>query len=270
MGSPVASFWSALVYFTRIPGPGRYRYGAEAVRSGSAFAPFVGWSVGAVSAGALVAAGSLFPASVAVLLSMAVAVLITGAIHEDGFADYCDAFGAGGGPERVLAIMRDPRVGTFGLVGTCLLLGLKYAALVEIVGASARAFGSSSWGIVAGVLVAAHALSRSAAVAFMATHDHVRTDPDSRAAAMSSRFGAREIAIAAIGGIVPIAALAITVSVSLLWTALAVAVVAVALGRQFTRKLGGYTGDCLGAVQQCAEAACLLTACAILGGATVF
>ncbi len=78
-----------------------------------------------------------------------VEAVLTGALHEDGFADVCDGFGGGTTPERVLAIMKDSRVGAYGAIGVVLMLGLKWTALAALPVA-----------LLPPVVVAAHSMSR--------------------------------------------------------------------------------------------------------------
>jgi adenosylcobinamide-GDP ribazoletransferase len=111
--------------------------------------PLVGLAVGGIAAGVRAAAGSVMAGAPATVLALASAVLVTGALHEDGLADTADALGARGDRARRLEILRDPRLGTFGVVALGLALLFSYAALVPLpVGRFARA------------VVAAHCLAR--------------------------------------------------------------------------------------------------------------
>jgi len=104
---------AALGYFTRVPIPHAIALDAHDLAGASRYFPLVGVLVGAVGALVYLVALSLFPAGVAVLLSMAATLLLTGALHEDGLADCCDGLGGGMTWEDALRIMRDPRLGAF-------------------------------------------------------------------------------------------------------------------------------------------------------------
>jgi adenosylcobinamide-GDP ribazoletransferase len=186
---------------------------------------------------------------------MAVSMLLTGAFHEDGFADACDGFGGGSSKERVLAIMKDSRIGAFGAIGLILMLGLKWTTLIALPSAA-----------FAQCVVASHMLSRWCAIGLIAVLPYVRADADAKARDFAGRLrGVEWILSGVIGllGLAPLAWLYGRSGAPLDWTALgagACAAVAAALvgGLYVRRRLGGYTGDCLGAVQQLAELGFLL------------
>ena len=171
-------------------------------------------------------------------------VLLTGALHEDGFADVCDGFGGGTSREKVLEIMRDSRIGAFGAIGIVLMLATKYAALISL-----------PFAMVPAVLLAAHPLSRLFSTALIWRLGYARAE--GKAASVAQGMTSVEFAFAFISGVLPVAALVYLGFLA--WQqALAgffVAVLAAAcLTRLFARRIGGYTGDCLGAMQQLTEA----------------
>lgn len=267
-GAPLAlgAFVAAVAFFTRIPRPAAVAWSDEHDRVAAAFAPLVGWIVGLAGAFAFVAAACVLPATVAAVACVAVTAWLTGTMHEDGFADFCDGFGGGRDREHTLAIMRDPRVGSFAATGLALLLIAKVAALAAIaplLGAGAP--GAIGMGV---VIVAGHALSRFVAVSFMHTHVYVRPEADARGRRLSEPMGAGWLAVAAAGGLAPLAALAALGGWALAAAALAVSGgLWLVLASRFERRLGGYTGDCLGAAQQLSEMLFYATVCAVLGAA---
>ncbi|MEK7738018.1 MAG: adenosylcobinamide-GDP ribazoletransferase, partial [Pseudomonadota bacterium] len=181
------------------------------------------------------------PLSLAVVLGMAATILTTGAFHEDGFSDACDGFGGGWEKAQVLAIMKDSRVGIYGAIGIGLLLLAKWNALVEL--ADEDLFIA---------IIAAHAVSRLAATVLIRTLDYVREDEAAKAKPLAHRMDAGELLLAAIFGLMP--------CVFLPWQEALAALVLVVLctwlaARYFVRRIGGYTGDCLGATQQATELA---------------
>lgn len=227
---------TAFAYFTRLPMP-RLPCTPADLAACARHLPLVGWVVGALGAAVLSLAAQRLPMSVAVGLSMAATVLVTGAFHEDGLADCCDGFGGGYTRDDVLRIMRDSRIGAFGAIGLVLVLGLKWQLL------SALPTAQAAW-----LSLGAHAVSRGAALSFLLSHPYARAT--GKAQALTKGFG-------------PGALLWATVSAlpALLWpdwrAGIAVAAVLLGLrlvlGRWFMRRLGGYTGDCLGMAQQLFE-----------------
>ena len=117
-------FFTALQFFTRLPVPRWVGFDAAWLQHATRYFPAVGILVGVVCAIGYWLASLLLPQVVAVLLSTAAGIYLTGAFHEDGFADVCDGFGGGMQASRVLEIMRDSRVGAYGAIGIVLLLGL--------------------------------------------------------------------------------------------------------------------------------------------------
>ena len=241
---------TAVMFYTRLPCPAWVSHDAELLNRATVYFPLIGWLVGAVAAGVYWSAAQLWPPVIAVLLSTAASVLLTGAFHEDGLADVCDGFGGGWTRARILDIMKDSRVGTYGLVGLGLALGTKMAAL------SGAAAGPGRWGLSVPVLLAvAHPLSRLTALLFVRTLPYAREDlNDGKAKPVAQSMPNGRLAVAALLGLAPLLALAAWQrQPTLLLVLLPLLVLHVVLGRWFRRWLGGYTGDCLGATQQLAE-----------------
>ena len=207
-----------------------------------AWYPLVGALVGAFAGIVFCLACLVFPVALAVVLATAATLLVTGALHEDGFADTCDGLGGGATRERALEIMRDPRLGTYGAAGLGLVLAAKVLALaaapVEVI----------PW-----LLAAGHAASRASMALALASGTYARKAGIAAPLAEASPARGR-IAFALLIGL--------AVSGTLLVEAPPLALLAglggLALGhllmrRAYERKLAGYTGDCLGAVQQASE-----------------
>ncbi|WP_046246108.1 adenosylcobinamide-GDP ribazoletransferase [Hymenobacter terrenus] len=242
---------TAVMFYTRLPCPRWVGHEAEQLNRATVYFPLIGWLVGAVTAGVYWCAALLWPPPVAVLLSTGAGVLLTGAFHEDGLADVCDGFGGGWTRTRILDIMKDSRVGTYGLVGLGLVMAIKVAALS---GAAATPFGSSF--TVPVLLVVAHPLSRFTALTFVRTLPYARADlDDGKAKPVAQSMPNRRLAAAALLGLAPLVTLAMwQQQLALLWVLLPLLILQIMLGRWFNKWLGGYTGDCLGATQQLAEA----------------
>jgi len=246
-------FFAAAGLLTRIPFIRRSRFDDEIPadgligRAARAF-PFVGLAIGLVAglAYALFAAIGL-PDVIAAIIALAVGALVTGALHEDGLADTADGFGGGQSRDDKLSIMRDSRIGAYGVIALVLVLGAKLGALVDL----------DHIGLVLASLMAAGATSRALLPAMMRWVEPARVDGLSVAAG-------RPPASAVFMGL----GLALLLSLILLnWTGLIALIIATigACGMAFLarRQIGGQTGDVLGATQQVAELLFLLTVAAI-------
>jgi adenosylcobinamide-GDP ribazoletransferase len=213
--------------------------------------------VGAFGAAVLWAASRLWSAPVAVVLSMVATVWLTGAFHEDGLADTCDALGGSASRERALAIMKDSRIGAYGAIGLVLVLGLKAAALAAMPLALALP-----------ALVLAHTASRTATVLAMRVLPYAGDVEHAKAKPLARSVGSAEAGWALAWLALLCAALLMgdAMDARRLAAALAgTAAAATACALWLRRRLGGYTGDGLGATQQFGELAALLGASMALG-----
>ena len=238
-------FFAALRFFTRLPVPTWVGHSQDQLDHAARYFPLVGVIVGAIGAGVSEAAALMLPVSIAVLLGMAATILATGAFHEDGFSDSCDGFGGGWEKRQVLTIMKDSRVGSYGAIGVALLLLAKFNALTEL----NAAFAPSVFVL---ALIAGHSLSRLAATALIHALDYVREDPTAKSKPLATRMGRGELAVAAVFGLAPCVLLP-TLQVLIALGSLMLTTWFAA--RYFVKRIGGYTGDCLGATQQLAELA---------------
>ena len=247
-------FFIALQFFTRLPIPRWVGFEAGWLHHAARYFPLVGIVVAAIAGAVYALAAWLWPAPVAALLATAAGIYATGAFHEDGFADMCDGFGGGLTRERVLEIMKDSRIGAYGAIGIGCLLALKCAVLAMLAPAAAI-----------GALFLAHPVSRLAACALIWRLDYARDE--GKAKPLAQEMTTAEFAIAALGAALPAALLGLGGWLpwsALLGGALAAALAALWLARKCVRRLGGYTGDCLGAVQQLTEVVLYLAVLAAL------
>jgi len=245
-------FFGAVRFFTRLPVPGWVGHSAEALNHSAKYFPAVGLLVGGIGALVYLAALQLWPQPVAVLLSMAATLYATGAFHEDGLADTVDGLGGGWDKARILEIMKDSRVGSYGVVATVLALLGKFSLLAAL-----------DTALVAPALLAGHALSRFCAITLLWRMDYVREDQLSKAKPLATRLSAGALFFALL--FVAAALFWLPASRALAGSLLA-AFVTLWLAAKFRRWLGGYTGDCLGATQQLAEIAFYLGLLAHFGG----
>jgi adenosylcobinamide-GDP ribazoletransferase len=232
-------FFGAIRFFTRLPVPAWVGHSAEALNRSARYFPAVGLIVGGIGALVYLAAGLIWPQPVAVLLSMAATLYATGAFHEDGLADTVDGLGGGWDKARILEIMKDSRVGSYGVVAMVLALLGKFTLLSALDGA-----------LVPFALLAGHALSRFCATVLLATMDYVREDLQSKAKPLATRLSGGGMVVALAFALLAVAFL--PPAKALAGCALA-ALATVWLAAKFRRWMGGYTGDCLGATQQVSE-----------------
>ena len=235
----------AFIFYSRIPLPSSW-FSAKTSHCSRYFS-LVGWLVGGVSVGIWLLAQMMFSDSsgtlsevslpIAILLGMIASVLITGALHEDGFADTCDGFGGGWSPEERLRIMKDSRIGTYGALGLVFLLLLKFFVLLQIETA-----------ILPWAWFAGNTLSRFVSISQLRFLAYVQDAAKSKSGPMIE-FSGVDLIVNAVFGLLPLLFIGNQVWVALL----AVAIAWWFLLMYFKRKLGGVTGDCLGATQQLSE-----------------
>jgi adenosylcobinamide-GDP ribazoletransferase len=263
MQRQIVLFLVATQFLTRLPTPVWESFQPSWLSQSARYFPLVGVLVGGINVGTWWLLGHWLPPAVTVGLMLAVSLLVTGAFHEDGFADTCDGFGGGTTQDRVLAIMKDSRIGAYGAIALCVMLGLKWATYVAI---PAAAFPV--------VVIGAHMFSRWCACGLIWRLRYVRGDEDAKARPLADSIGGRDLALSGALGALAVApcAFAGRLIPNAVFPALAAAVGAsaittVVVALYFRKRIGGYTGDCLGAVQQLAELAFLLAALAVVGSA---
>lgn len=238
-------FFLALSFYTRLPCPKALDY--QRLPQASVFLPAVGWLVGGLSAAAFYLADTVWPQTTAAIVAVVAGIFLTGAFHEDGFADVCDGFGGGYGKQRILEIMKDSAIGVYGALGLMLLILLKISLL-----------GSMPSRAVPWVLLAGHSISRLMPLLLMRRYHYAREE-NSKGGAAAYRPSLADLFFAA-GIALPPFLLLPALS---LWALLAVLIASLWLGGYFNRHIGGYTGDCLGACQQVAETVFYLSVSAL-------
>ena len=191
------------------------------------------------------------PAAVAVPVALGSMVLVTGGLHEDGLADLCDGFGGGHTKEDILRIMRDSRIGAYGVLGLIFIIGIKWASLAVVAEASLSA---AVWAVIGSA-----ALSRGLLPPIMHHVPHAREDGLSVAAGQPGFAHA----MTALGVGILAALVAFGFWFGLLLTVISLAVV-IGLIAWTSRWLGGQTGDVLGASQQAVETVIFVLAAAAL------
>lgn len=243
-------FFTALMFYTRIPCPKNIDHDPEYLNKASRYFPLIGWIVGGLSFLVFIFFKELFTVPLAVVFSIVASVLVTGGFHEDGFADVCDGFGGGWTKEKILLIMKDSAIGAYGALGLILILSLKILVIMGLV-AQIELIENASW-LLFLVFISGHALSRLAAISIVFTHQYSRDDASSKSKPIAQNFGWKEVLGALIFGLVPLGFLC---SYHLIFglVLLPVFVTRFFLARYFQKWIDGYTGDCLGATQQVCE-----------------
>lgn len=229
---------TAVAFLTRLPVRLEMPVPLAAASRGFPLAGALVGGVAAVVLGLAHLAG--IPPLVAALLAVGVGTVVTGALHEDGLADSADGLFSGRSRERVLEIFRDSRIGTFGALALILSVGLRTTALATLLDGAAA-------------LIAVHALSRGWLPWLM------RKDTPARADGLAAEAGkpSAEAALWAAGLGIAIAVVALGPGPALLAAAVSAAA-ALGVAALARRRLGGYTGDTLGAAEQMAEIGALL------------
>jgi adenosylcobinamide-GDP ribazoletransferase len=227
-------FFGAVQFLTRVP---VRRATAADTAAIVVWFPVVGALVGAFAGGVVAGLSHLVPSAVAAAVGVLLALVVTGAFHEDGLADTADAVAGGATRERRFEILKDPRHGSYGVAALCGSIVVRVVAVATL--GPAAAFAG---------LVAAHTLGRGAAVATMGAAPVAR--PDGLGADYVRAVGSGRAAAA---GLVAVAIAALATGWWAGPLALAAAVAAVVVTALAMRAFGGVTGDVLGAIEQVAE-----------------
>jgi len=250
-------FFIALQFFTRLPIPRWVGFEPAWLQQAARYFPWVGAVVGALLVAVFWGAHWLLPVRISVLIAIAAGLLITGAFHEDGLADTADGLGGSAPRAQALTIMKDSRIGTFGAAALIIALLLRWESLSAQPRASATA----------ALLIFGHAASRFCAGLLIRTMDYVRDDDSARAKPVASQLDTHGVLISAVGVLIALAASLAIDSAMLapfLAGAMLAALITIWFARVLRRRLGGYTGDTLGAAQQLAETAFYIGALAVI------
>ncbi len=258
-----ARLWlTALEFLTRIPIPAATQFDPAWMSRCVRYFPWVGVLIGGCAALVWWAVQPALSPWLVAALAFTASALITGAFHEDGLSDYVDGIGGGQSREQTLAIMKDSRVGSFGALALILVTVIKIAALASVPMMDA---------VIA--LVFTHATARASAVTVMAALPYARDDATSKVRPVAMGVTWAEVVVSWLPSAALIACSAVWAAecglstqmpIALLAATLAAGIVTTLLARQMKRRLGGYTGDALGAVEQCAEAVILVVCAAWL------
>jgi len=235
--------FSGLSFYTRLPCPAWVKYSPESLNKSRKYLPLIGMIIGAIAAAVFYLSQLVLPESISIALSMMVTVYLTGAFHEDGLADCADGFGGGWDKRQILKIMKDSRVGSYGVVSLVLVLGLKFLVLweLQLIDGELMMF----------ALIAGHSLSRLMASLIMQFYDYVSEDSASKSKTITSlKLSVLEM----LWSLVPITVLLVFMAQLHFLVAIAsMLLLTWFLARGYQQRIAGYTGDCLGATQQLTE-----------------
>jgi adenosylcobinamide-GDP ribazoletransferase len=243
--------WASMIFFTRLPFWRLHEPPKECYKAVVEHWPMTGWLTGSIMAVTLWLGSLYLPYAVAVLLAIVVRLLITGALHEDGLADFLDGFGGGGNNrERILNIMKDSHIGTYGVLGLILyelLLAVSLFSMTPILAAMA--------------ILAADPFAKMVTAQLIMMMPYARTEEEAKNKTIYRKMSWKASVSLAIQGLLPMMAFIWLTGAK--WTTIVFIpfLVMYFLYLLIWRKIHGYTGDCCGAVCLLVELATLLTIC---------
>lgn len=237
-------FFSAIKYFTRIPIPDKWcKYSPEVMQKITVFLPLIGVIVGLFTYAVFYLLIQLFNPNISSVLTIMATILITGAFHHDGLADVADGFGGGWNKEQVLRIMKDSSTGAYGAIAVCLSILLLYTLILS--------FPIDKLFL---AIVFSAVISRSFSTTTVFFGDYARSDDSSRASEIAKKMSFVEFCLS----LTPVFIL-VFINWRVMIAIIASFIVWLFMFLYFKKRIGGYTGDCLGAIQQITELVSLLT-----------
>lgn len=245
--------WAALIFFTRLPFWRLHQPPQASYKTVVEHWPLAGWLTGGVMAATLYVGSMYLPYIVAVLLAIIVRLLVTGALHEDGLADFLDGFGGGGHDrERILAIMKDSHIGTYGVLGLILYELLLAACLFSLPPTLAAL-----------TILAADPYAKMVTAQLILMMPYARKEEEAKNKTVYRKMDWKAGISLAIQGLLPM-------GLYLWYTGLAweLVIFLPCLTMYFLylliwNRLRGYTGDCCGAVCLLVELTVYLVVCAL-------
>lgn len=246
----MSTILATLIFFTRLPFWRIKEVDASHFKHVVPYWPLAGWLTGGIMVGVLWFSSQVLPLSVAWIIAIVSRLLVTGCLHEDGLADFCDGMGGGVNRERVLAIMKDSHIGTYGVIGLIVyFVLLTQMSLLPVE-------------LLCGIVFAGDAWSKFVSSHIINLLPYARKEEEAKNKTVYQRMTVLEAFIGAILGCLPFCIFL----PKLYWPALgAPVVVFILLTWLMKRRIKGYTGDCCGALFLISELAYLLTCLAIKG-----
>jgi adenosylcobinamide-GDP ribazoletransferase len=247
------NLWAALIFFTRLPFWRIYQPPRTAYAAVVEWWPLTGWLTGGAMAATLYFGSMVMPYAIAVIAAIIVRLLITGALHEDGLADFLDGFGGGGTDrQRILDIMKDSHIGTYGVLGLLLymlLLGTSLFCLPPQMAAL--------------TILAADPFSRMVASQIVVMMPYARTEDTAKNKTVYRKIDWKAGIALSVQGLLPMAAFLWFTGLAWEMILFVPCLVMYFLYLMIWHRLRGYTGDCCGAVCLLVELAVCLVVCAL-------
>ena len=244
------NIWAALIFFTRLPFWRIHQPPQASYKTVVEFWPLTGWLTGGAMAATLYFGSMILPHAVAVIVAIGVRLLITGALHEDGLADFLDGFGGGGDRERILAIMKDSHIGTYGVLGLIIYMLLLGTALY-----------SMPVTVAALTILAADPFSKMVTSQLVNMLPYARREEEAKNKTIYRKPTMAAGLSLTVQGLLPMALMIWLTGTSWYTVIFIPALVMYFLYLLILRKINGYTGDCCGAVCLLVELAVYLVAC---------
>ena len=243
--------WASLIFFTRLPFWRLYQPPKECYKRVVEQWPLTGWLTGSVMAAILYFSSMALPYTVAVLLTIVARLLLTGALHEDGLADFFDGFGGGGNDrQRILDIMKDSHIGTYGVLGLILYLLLLAGTLYSLEPQTAAL-----------LILAADPFAKMVAAQLILMMPYARKEEEAKIKTTYRKFGLSTGICLAIQGLLPIGTFIWITGIAWEMVIFLPCIVMYFLYLLMWRKIQGYTGDCCGATFLLVELAVYLVVC---------
>ncbi|WP_411823749.1 adenosylcobinamide-GDP ribazoletransferase [Leptospira sp. 'Mane'] len=261
-------FFIAIWFLSRLPIPKWVGFQEEWLDTSIKYSSFVGIVLGSIGFIAFFLFQVFFGTLIAFILSTGLLIILTGCFHEDGFSDFCDGIGGGWKREDILRIMKDSRVGSFGAAGLSLLLLLKVAAgykSLEILDGifhyqilftsfeTAQSLFTEDWIFILQtwlLFITAHSFSRFISLSFLLTDEYAKDEGYAKPMAKSLTWG--QFLFSGIAGLGPLFVLSYF-SPLFLFIFIPCFLIRKYFSNLMRKWIGGFTGDCLGAVQQGTE-----------------
>jgi len=244
------NIWAALIFFTRLPFWRVYQPPQASYKTVVEYWPLTGWLTGGAMAATLYFGSMVLPWIVTVIAAIAVRLLITGALHEDGLADFLDGFGGGGNRERILAIMKDSHIGTYGVLGLIIYMLILGTALY-----------SMPVTVAALTILGADPFSKMVTSQLVTMLPYARREEEAKNKTIYRKPTLTAGLSLTVQGLLPLAFVIWLTGISWYTVIFIPALVMYFLYLLILRKIHGYTGDCCGAVCLLVELAVYLVAC---------
>lgn len=246
------SIWASFIFFTRLPFWRLHQPPKECYKTVVEHWPLTGWLVGGLMAATLWVGSMYLPYMVAVLLAVVVRLWVTGALHEDGLADFLDGFGGGTDRERILAIMKDSHIGTYGVIGLVMYELLLFSSLLSM---------PPSMAVLS--ILAATPYSRMVTAQLIMMMPYARKEEEAKAKTVYRQIDWRAGISLTLQGLLPMVAFLWLTRVPWEMVIFVPCIVMFFLYMLIWNKLRGYTGDCCGAVCLLVELTVYLVICAL-------